>query len=85
MTRKQYRDFVDEDGENRAVRTFLSFYSNTGITIAAMRQGMEIHGWDDCWPSWVTKAQAGETLTKSGAQAWIRHLFSLESSPANAR
>jgi len=74
----QRKDLLDEEGENLAVRTFLRQYILPGITVGAMRDCMELAGWDGCWPEFVTKAHAEDHLTKAGAQIWLRHLFSLE-------
>lgn len=71
-------DLMDPDGENRALRSFLRFYLNPGITVGGMREEMESSGWEGCWPEWVTASHADTTLTKAGAQLWIRHLLSLE-------
>lgn len=74
-------DLVDEsDGENRAVRSFLSQYScDNSITIGGMRRHMELSGWEDCWPGFVNVASNDKLhLTKGGAQYWIRYLFDLE-------
>lgn len=73
---------MDDEGENRAIRSFLSAYQNPSVTTVQMRDQMEMCGWDGCWPSWVSNARDGEGLTKSGAQIWIRHLLALESSPS---
>ncbi len=68
-----------EDGENRAVRSFLALYSNPGsITVCRMKNHMAESGWDKCWPEWVDEKEAQGTLTKSGAGDWLRYLFSLE-------
>jgi hypothetical protein len=39
---------------------------------------MTNYGFPGHWPAWVTEAHADEFLTKSAAQAWLRHLFALE-------
>lgn len=69
-------DLVCEDGENKAVRAFLSFYGNQQVMgVGIMADHMESMGWDD-HPDWVNDDD-GCVLTKGGAQAWIRYLFSL--------
>lgn len=78
------RDDLMKDGENRAVRTFLLFYGgNRGgaLTTDAMRTNLELAGWENCWPDW---AKRNQTLTKSGAQDWIRFLFALEAAEDKA-
>jgi hypothetical protein len=70
-------DLMDDDGENRAVRTFLLHYGAPGLTVAQMRENMRRAGWDGCWPEWVNNPEV-PYLTKAGAQHWLRHLFSLE-------
>jgi hypothetical protein len=75
------RDLLrDEDGENRAVRTFLMQWGLPGLTVGAMAQHMNRSGWPfEYWPDFARKVDnAGQHLTKAGAQIWIRHLFSLE-------
>jgi hypothetical protein len=76
------RDLVDEEGENRAVRTFLMQYGLPGLTVGAMAQHMNRSGWPyEYWPDFARQVDnAGQHLTKAGAQIWIRHLFSLEGS-----
>jgi hypothetical protein len=70
---------IDDEGENRAVRSFLLYYGgNTGITVGNMRQHLEMCGYP-FWPSWCQDANVSrEHLTKAGAQLWLRHLFDLE-------
>lgn len=75
------RDLLDEDGENRAVRTFLQLvYGGTtgSVTTDRMRDHLECSGWEDHTPEWAKKNQ---TLTKEGVQLWLRFLFSLEPKP----
>lgn len=72
---------VDTDGENLALRTFLLHYQNPGVTITAMRNALRRLGFDGCWPAFVDNAAEFSTLTKGGAQVWIRHLISLEPKP----
>jgi hypothetical protein len=72
------RDVIDDEGENRAVRTFLMQYGLPGLTVGAMRNHMSRSGWEGCWPEWVAEAHAGTHLTKAGAQLWLRFLFNLE-------
>lgn len=69
---------LDEDGENRAVRTFLMQWGYPGLTVGAMRDHMRRSGWDNCWPTWVAASHQQSHLTKAGAQIWLRHLFNLE-------
>lgn len=72
------KTLVDDDGENKAVRAFLALYGGQhGITVSSMRLHMRMCGWED-HPQWVKDAPSGMHLTKGAAQAWIRHLFSLE-------
>lgn len=75
------RDLVDEDGENRAVRTFLQLvYGGTtsSVTTDRMREHLECSGWEEHTPEWAKKNQ---TLTKAGVQLWLRFLFGLEEQP----
>jgi hypothetical protein len=72
-------DLLDDDGENRAVRSFLMQYScDRSVSVAAMRRHMQLSGWDGCWPEWANDSDNQGHLTKGGAQDWLRHLFSLE-------
>lgn len=76
-------DLLDSDGENRAVRAFLSMYSNDrSITVGNMAKNLEAMGWGN-HPEW-TEDRYSDLLTKGGAQQWIRHLFSLEPEPKTA-
>jgi hypothetical protein len=71
------RDLMD-DGENRAVRTFLQLIYGgvTGsITTKRMQEHLEESGWEDHTPAW---AKENHTLTKEGVQMWLRFLFNLE-------
>jgi hypothetical protein len=79
------RYLMDEEGENIALRSFLRLYGgySDAIAISTMREHMELSGWDGCWPDWVSTAKKGETLTKAGAQLWIRHLIALEKRPVS--
>ena len=79
-------DLMDDDGENRAVRTFLLHYGGSmGLSVGQMRNNMRMAGWHGCWPAWVDEpGEGGQHLTKAGAQLWLRHLFSLET-PAGVR
>lgn len=73
------RELLDEDGENRAVRTFLMLYGGAeNVTVGAMRNHMNRSGWRDMVPSSAILAHPDTHLTKAGAQIWIRHLVSLE-------
>lgn len=73
------KNLMDEDGENRAVRGFLLLYGTScGVTVGAMRTHLRLYGFDGAWPVWVRDAHENEHLNKSSAQAWLRHLFSLE-------
>lgn len=72
-------NLLDEEGENQAVRDFLMLYQgDPSCNVGAMRQHMRRAGWDRCWPAWAGNVQDRTHLTKSGAQSWLRHLFSLE-------
>lgn len=76
-------DLLDSDGENKAVRAFLSMYNNDrSITVGSMAKSMEAMGWND-HPDWVD-IYSKSFLTKAGTQLWIRHLFSLEPQSKNA-
>lgn len=78
----EVRELLDGDGENRAVRSFLSLYggSNGGaIDTKTMRYHIEMAGFPGAWPEW---AKEDQTLTKAGAQLWLRFLFNLENSLA---
>ena len=72
-------DLIDpNDGENRAVRSFLLLYSGTpGLTFGTMKKHLKMSGYP-YWPDWVNGLE-GEHLNKLGAQNWLRYLFSLES------
>mgnify|MGYP003442956767 CR=1 FL=1 len=70
------RELLDDDGENRAVRTFLMLYGTPGLTSTKMRDHMRASGFKDHSPDWVD--QAPWHLTKGGAQHWLRLLFALE-------
>jgi hypothetical protein len=76
------RDLLDDDGENRAVRSFLMLYGGANPKIGQMRDHLAMSGFDGCWPDWVLQAFPSDHLTKGGAQSWIRHLFSLEADSA---
>lgn len=72
-------DLIDsEDGENRALRSFLKQWQVPSQTIGDMRDFMREEGWDSCWPLFVTMAPDREPLTKAGAQIWIRYLIGME-------
>jgi hypothetical protein len=72
------RDLVDQDdGENRAVRSFLALYGANTVSVGAMKAHMRAYGWDNCWPTWAEPMER-EHLTKGGAQHWLRFLFALE-------
>lgn len=75
-------EILDSDGENRALRTFLSIYadSNDAMMVGAMARHMESLGWDN-HPKWIDE-NPHSNLTKAGAQLWIRHLLSLEQKSA---
>lgn len=72
-------DLLDEDGENRAVRTFLMQYScDRAVTVGAMLAHMDSAGWPGMAPAFALEVRPETHLTKAGAQLWLRHLFSLE-------
>lgn len=71
------RELLDEDGENQAVRMFLTAYRSGYKTVADMATHMKAAGWDHA-PDWALKPEAQGHLTKAGAQSWLRHLFALE-------
>jgi hypothetical protein len=76
MDNQLKRALVDEDGENRAVRTFLQLYGGTtSVTTDQMRQHLALSGFEDCWPDWTVQDMH---LTKGGAQDWLSYLFALE-------
>lgn len=79
MTTESFiRDLVDDEGENRAVRSFLSLYGGglgESLNTKSMRYQLTMSGFENAWPDWANENQ---TLTKAGAQIWIRHLFALE-------
>lgn len=72
------RDLLDEDGENKAVRTFLMFYAGGKPTFGNIKAGLKHSGWNNCWPDWVNEQHPDSYVTKAGAQLWLRFLFSLE-------
>ena len=72
-------DLMDEDGENRALRSFLIQYSVPGLTVGMMRQHMASSGWSAAYcPQFVENGHHDRHLTKASAQIWIRHLLSME-------
>ena len=81
------RKLVDDEGENRALRSFLLYY--TGVrapTIGEVCDNMQLAGWDGFWPDFVASSHDRAELTKAGAQLWIRHLLELEArTPAAVR
>jgi len=79
MSNRQCQQMLDADGQNLAVRSFLLMYScDRLISIADMRNYMEMSGWGGMWPEVVSDTGGRQNLTKACAQVWIRHLFSLE-------
>lgn len=73
------RDLLEEDGENRALRSFLMQYGLPGLTAGAMRDHMKRSGWGaEYWPFFVSASNRDTHLTKGGAQVWIRHLLAME-------
>lgn len=73
------RELLDDEGENRAVRSFLLQYScDRSITVGAMLAHMNRSGWRGDAPAFALSVRPEEHLTKAGAQLWIRHLLSLE-------
>lgn len=78
------RDLVDEEGENRAVRTFLMQYScDRSVTVGAMLAHMNMSGWRGTAPDFALNVRPETHLTKAGAQLWLRQLFSLEGGNTN--
>lgn len=76
MSQQTLQNLLDNDGENLAVRTFLQLYGGTSsVTTQRMRNHLAMSGFDGCWPDWTVQDMH---LTKGGAQAWLRYLFSLE-------
>lgn len=74
MTRK----LIDENGENLAVRAFLTLYGAGNIlTAKQMMEHLERSGFP-YWPKWVPKHQPESYLTKFTAAEWLRYLFALE-------
>ena len=79
-------NFMDSDGENLALRSFLLQWGLPSLTVGMMRQHMARSGWGAAYcPPFVNNstATAGEHLTKAGAQICIRHLLSMEPKPAH--
>jgi hypothetical protein len=76
-------DLIDpEDGENRAVRSFLALYGCAGgIDCGQMVRHMKNSGFNVV-PDWAA-SNPRQHLTKAGAQLWLRMLFALEK-PAQA-
>lgn len=73
------RELLDDDGENRALRTFLMQYScDRATTVGAMLAHMNRSGWRGLAPAFALGVRPEENLTKAGAQLWIRHLLSIE-------
>jgi hypothetical protein len=73
------RELLDDDGENLAIRAFLSLYGGTNSpTVLRMRQHLECFKFEGCWPDWVNNPANQGHLTKGGAQSWLRYLFALE-------
>lgn len=72
------RPLLDEDGENRAVRSFLMLYGQTGVTAESMKKHMTACGYPFA-PDWVDRSPGH--LTKGGAQLWLRMLFAMENPP----
>ena len=73
-------DLMDDDGENRALRSFLMQYGVPSLTVGAMRKHMDRSGWPlQFCPDFARTGSAdSQHLTKGGAQVWIRHLLSME-------
>lgn len=69
------KDLVSEDGENMAVRAFMMLYGSNTVDVSVMKRHMQRCGFP-LWPKWAEDYNSH--LTKSGAQDWIRYLFSLE-------
>ena len=81
QARTQTKPVQDAEGENKAVRSFLTVYGPPGLTVGRMKLHMTMSGFTS-WPAWVDTEPDGAHLTKAGAQLWIRHLFALETPPA---
>lgn len=77
------RELLDEDGENCAVRSFLTGYGQQG-SVARMKLHMDACGFP-FWPAWVEDPDDQGRLTKGGAQDWLRHLFAMENTNAKVR
>lgn len=77
MTSNAARQLLDDDGENLAVRAFLTLYGDSTCTVGGMRRHMTREGFP-YWPDWVGDEDETEHLTKYAAQDWLRHLFALE-------
>jgi hypothetical protein len=69
---------VDEDGENLALRSFLTGLELGIETVGQMADHMRLSGWNYFWPEFVTTSHKDEHLTKAGKQEWIRHLIWME-------
>lgn len=72
------------DGENQAVRIFLMFYGNPGLTIGGMASNLHSAGFGHTVPDWALNA-GSKHFTKGAAQAWLRHLFKLEENQNDSR
>ena len=51
-----YRELVDSEGENQAVRSFLMLYGASGGTIEKMRAHLRLRGYP-LWPEWVETSE----------------------------
>jgi hypothetical protein len=73
------RELLISHGENKAVRAFLRLYGGTSsVSVGMMRAHLTECGFAELWPGWVIDQHKDTTITKSGAQDWLRYLFSLE-------
>jgi hypothetical protein len=63
------------DKEHVAVRMFLMYYATGECPVVGdMRENMENVGYRN-HPDWVVQAPYTQTLTKAGAQSWIKFLL----------
>lgn len=68
-------NLIDSNGENQAVREFLKEFQCGLSTVESMKEHLRASGFPH-WPDWVDNAHG--SITKSGAQSWLRYLFELE-------
>jgi len=69
---------IDEDGENQAIRAFLTLYGNNTVTVEQMGNHMIRSGYAEWCPGWITDKHEQGHLSKGGAQDWLRFMFTKE-------